>query len=638
MSLHLTTQIRTPDFEGPFTGVPVQIYIAKVGTVPFDWDGNVRETYLEPVEGVVLCTGIVEEMADDDGIVEVWQGPVQSTCDEIWTTVAEGFASSDPPLTGHPPNTWVPMGLGVGIVKAPEQPGEYVLVVEPQDEAFRRGDSWKIDSTWLDDNFMKIDVGGGVYLDEEYERFGATIDVPEPRQVYVQAKLNSLEFTVTIDVEYTDPDGQTTQTATVTMNRMGTADGGKGQSVYLSEPFELVLEGEQNMAKVSPQFLVKVGGKLVSMYVDKKIAQATIENQGPVDLDIDGDNNNGSGLPDRSAREEDLETGGGYGKFVFVNHNDDDGDGIPDYADTYNSEEGNFVPIVLNIDIPNVVWPDVSLSFEFDGVVNFFNTTFEPIPDPRGITAFTGFFDHRSARRERSQEAGWNYPSIRLWTIGDPSQNRYPENFVIPGQTYSAADLGFGQEESPNQVFSMSKVLTREEGNSSRHTHDYSSRGDNGRAVLQRRRETDGRRGESRCEQRAMTYSMMNSLLSGVEDRGAGRRFPIDQYDEIVEDQNSGFEFWKRSNRNDYRPIDMFRVVIDVPSALSYSGMNLQLRVEGLDDTVIIVKNPSSISQLNQFLNDGITYEYVINEFRRQRCRCLVGSFLILNLDSGRVF
>ena len=137
-----------------------------------------------------------------------WQGPVQSTCDQTWTTVAEGFASSDPQLTGTPRTPGCQMGLGVGIVKAPEQTGSYVLVVEPQDESFRRGDSWRIDSTWLRDNFMKFEVGGGVYLDEEYERFGATIDVPEPRQIYVQAKLDSLDPTVTLDVEYTDPENK----------------------------------------------------------------------------------------------------------------------------------------------------------------------------------------------------------------------------------------------------------------------------------------------------------------------------------------------------------------------------------------------------------------------------------------------
>ena len=111
-------------------------------------------------------------------------------------------------------------------------------------------------------------------------------------------------------------------TLSVTANRMG--ESGDGSSLYLSEPIGLSLEGQQKMAKSTQDFVVKVGGKLASRYLDRLIAHAIIENQGPVDLDIDGDNNNGTGMPEGSPREEDLETGGGYGKFVFVNHNDDD--------------------------------------------------------------------------------------------------------------------------------------------------------------------------------------------------------------------------------------------------------------------------------------------------------------------------
>jgi len=215
-----------PYFDGNFTSIPVEIYVARVDKVPFDWDGYVKDTYLEPVEGVVLCTGIVEEMTGDDGVVIAHQGPVRSTCDQTWTTVAEGFASSDPEMTNQPPNTWVSMGLGVGIVRAPDQPGSYVLVVEPKDEAFRRGNSWRIESFVWPDNFMDFEVGGGVYLDEEYERFGATIDVPDPRQIYLQASLDSTDSTLVLDVEYTDPDDETIETASVTMTRIGESDKG----------------------------------------------------------------------------------------------------------------------------------------------------------------------------------------------------------------------------------------------------------------------------------------------------------------------------------------------------------------------------------------------------------------------------
>ncbi len=50
-------------FEGPYTNVGVRLYVASTG-VPFDQDGNLKPTYLEPVEGVELCTGVVEKLTD----------------------------------------------------------------------------------------------------------------------------------------------------------------------------------------------------------------------------------------------------------------------------------------------------------------------------------------------------------------------------------------------------------------------------------------------------------------------------------------------------------------------------------------------------------------------------------------------
>ncbi len=74
-----------------------------------------------------------------------------------------------------------------------------------------------------------------------------------------------------------------------------------------------------------------------------------------VDLDIDSDNNNGTGMPDHSAAEESVEEQG-YGKWILVNEDDDDGDGIPDMdlgidppGDGTINEEDDLVPLVLSI-------------------------------------------------------------------------------------------------------------------------------------------------------------------------------------------------------------------------------------------------------------------------------------------------
>jgi RHS repeat-associated protein len=148
-------------FSGGFKDVPVKLYVASSDSVPMDADGNLGETYLEPVEGVVLCTGVVEKLADSDGLVD-WNSPVRTTCSTLWDTSTIALASSDPEYEGSspagPPNSWVPMGVGVGIVRGPEQPGHYVLVAEPLDPAFRRDDAWRIRSSLVPDSFKDFYV------------------------------------------------------------------------------------------------------------------------------------------------------------------------------------------------------------------------------------------------------------------------------------------------------------------------------------------------------------------------------------------------------------------------------------------------------------------------------------------------
>jgi hypothetical protein len=101
-------------FEGSYRDVPVRFYVAWYGTIPFDLDGNPEATYLEPVEGVELCTGIVEKLTDAGGHLG-YNSPVRTTCDTLWTTFATAGASSDPVDTAQspagPPDTWV-SGLG----------------------------------------------------------------------------------------------------------------------------------------------------------------------------------------------------------------------------------------------------------------------------------------------------------------------------------------------------------------------------------------------------------------------------------------------------------------------------------------------------------------------------------------------
>jgi len=217
-------------FEGPYTDVPVKLYVASYGTIPFDEDGNLGATYLEPIEGVELCTGTIEKLTDAAGHLD-WNSPVRTTCDTAWTTFATASASSDPVDTAQapagPPDTWVPVGLGVGITKGPEQPGSYVLVAEPMDEAFRRGDSWKVITPYVADAFIGFEVGDGMFLDEDFVPLDQ-IDVAGERTVHFVATLPLSGDTTLVTLE-TGSETSGMNQDEIALVRVGAPSGGLGQ-------------------------------------------------------------------------------------------------------------------------------------------------------------------------------------------------------------------------------------------------------------------------------------------------------------------------------------------------------------------------------------------------------------------------
>jgi hypothetical protein len=227
-------------FEGPYTDVPVKLYVASYGTIPFDEDGNLDTTYLEPIEGVELCTGTIEKLTDAAGHLD-WNSPVRTTCDTAWTTFATASASSDPEDTAlnpaGPADTWVPVGLGVGITRGPEQPGSYVLMAEPLDEAFRRGDSWKVITPYVPDGFIGFEVGGGMFLDEDWVVIEGDIEVPGIRTVIFQAEVPSDQNQISVEFRY-EADGTVMDSTTVLLERVGLSQNGYG---IFQETLELQL-------------------------------------------------------------------------------------------------------------------------------------------------------------------------------------------------------------------------------------------------------------------------------------------------------------------------------------------------------------------------------------------------------------
>ena len=245
-------------FAGSYSNVPVKLYVAWYGSITFDPDGSPEPSYLEPVEGVELCTGVVEKLTDAAGHLG-YNSPVRTTCDTPWATFATAGASSDPVDTPEtpagPPDTWIPVGLGIGVTKGPEQPGRYVLVAEPLDPAFRRGDAWRVMSPFLPDGFVDFEVGGGMFLDEDYRPLPEDALVDNGRTVYLKlgdAGMGVPQLEVDITTEASD--GTTVDSILgLELLRSGVS------STYISGPIGLlppwettakVLDGDQQTIRV----------------------------------------------------------------------------------------------------------------------------------------------------------------------------------------------------------------------------------------------------------------------------------------------------------------------------------------------------------------------------------------------------
>jgi len=79
-----------------------------------------------------------------------------------------------------------------------------------------------------------------------------------------------------------------------------------------------------------------------------------------VDLDVDSDNDDGFGMPDQSVEEDRIEDDSDKpGKLIGVNDADQDGDGVPNFADGFDlwgnegaNAGGQFAPLVLTLEGP----------------------------------------------------------------------------------------------------------------------------------------------------------------------------------------------------------------------------------------------------------------------------------------------
>lgn len=164
-----------------------------------------------------------------------------------------------------------------------------------------------------------------------------------------------------------------------------------------------------------------------------------------LDIDIDSDNDDGFDTPDRNAFEDQMENisdaADTPGKIIGVNDNDNDADGIPDFADGFNLDgiPGNdddacagdtFARLVLQVPAPlQLPWVKITLSYE------------DP-SDPAGVTC-TG------TPPTYTPAAG----KLRIWKKdGSDARDTHPANLTenpgdyVPPGDYTAAQLGVDGE------------------------------------------------------------------------------------------------------------------------------------------------------------------------------------------------
>jgi hypothetical protein len=211
------------------------------------------------------------------------------------------------------------------------------------------------------------------------------------------------------------------------------------------------------------------------------------------------------------------------GKFVFVNHNDDDNDGIPDYADPQIAGEGNLVPLRVSLAGFSPM-SQVRVTYSYDGPPSVDLPAFQGQPIGNNMTNYF-------AAKEKT---------MRIWCRDDPGILRKPVFYVIPNHPYTLDELNYsggnkthlieGINAAANQMITLTvtfkgmtftdrvlvSVVEPNLGvNNSNSTHD-------------------------------MDENTHDDLRPGVPDVD----FEIDERDEMVEDQGNGFQFWWSRDQN----------------------------------------------------------------------------------------
>jgi hypothetical protein len=301
-----------------------------------------------------------------------------------------------------------------------------------------------------------------------------------------------------------------------------------------------------------------------------------------VDLDVDSDNNNGVGNPDRNDTEDGMEeaTGTGqYGKFVMVNQNDDDKDGIPDYSDLEvvasssvagSANEGQFVPLKLEIQ-PDLDWSTVTIKFDYDGNASMNTAPFA------GTDIGNGYRDYTGAKTGK----------IRIWMDCVPSDSRDALNYVMNGTEYTASALGFS-DSANEKTFYIEGINPVEKSEITATVKVGTTFTCSDKVVVT---VVDANLGVN-CNNNLVNGDGMRVGIPDVE-------FTIDVDDDIIEDQKDGFQFWWGRDTasltiSELGLVDLAPFVVDIPASLRAAGFKFYLKIDAAGVDVYPAVSPSS--------------------------------------------
>ena len=308
-------------------------------------------------------------------------------------------------------------------------------------------------------------------------------------------------------------------------------------------------------------------------------------------LDIDLDSNNDDGIedPQRDDIEEELEDGDGpedYGKFIFVNHDNDDHptDRIPDYADRQVAGEDNLIPMLVELRPEGGNWSQASLTFDYDG------PPADNVPDNTGDGLPSG--SSSAIRDFTNKKVG----QLRIWRIDNAEAEKAADRYVAPGVEQSATTLGFssGNEVIRLWVEALNGSKAGETPTPTDVTVTLSFQGSQADKKIRLtafepnlgfNNSSNGSGGDG-----SSNYA---SIRPGVPDG----IWSIDEHDDIAEDQGDGFPFWfsntgETSNPDEAGIQDLAPMHIDIPEVLIEEGYEFTLQLVDPSGDVELVAYP----------------------------------------------